>query len=72
MIERRWLTVKETANYLNLHPQSVYRDCYKGKIPFSRVPGIGLRIDKKALDEQLQNSGKKNNRQNFEIGDGNG
>jgi len=56
MIERRWLTVKETAAYLNMHPQSIYRDCYRGKLPFSRVPGIGLRIDKRELDEQLKNN----------------
>jgi len=72
MIERRWLTVKETAEYLKLRPQSVYRDCYKGKIPFSRVPGIGLRIDKKALDEQLKNSRENNERIRSVIGDNNG
>lgn len=56
-IERRWLKVSEAGEYLGLHPKSIYRACSQGKIPFSKVPGIGLRIDKQELDELLEQEG---------------
>jgi len=55
-MERRWLTVRETAKYLNLHIKSVYRSCSQQKIPHSKVPGIGIRVDKKRLDEKIESS----------------
>ena len=60
-MDRRWLTVKETAVYLNLHYKSVYRLVYKRKIPFSKPSGIGIRIDKVELDRLLEASGKHPN-----------
>jgi excisionase family DNA binding protein len=56
-IERRWLKVSETGEYLNLHPKSIYRACYQRKIPFSKAPGIGVRIDKRELDALLERQG---------------
>lgn len=56
-IERRWLKVSEAGEYLGLHPKSVYRSCSQRKIPFSRVPGIGVRIDKRELDALLERRG---------------
>jgi excisionase family DNA binding protein len=53
-IERRWLKVSEAAEYLGLHPKSVYRACSEGTIPCSKVPGIGVRIDKEELDALLE------------------
>lgn len=53
-IERRWLKVSEAAEYLGLHPKSVYRACSEGIIPCSKVPGIGVRIDKGELDALLE------------------
>jgi excisionase family DNA binding protein len=56
-IERRWLKVSEAGDYLGMHPKSVYRSCSLGKIPFSRAPGIGVRIDKRELDALLERQG---------------
>lgn len=56
-IERRWLKVSEAGEYLGLHPKSVYRSCSQRKIPFSRAPGIGVRIDKRELDALLERRG---------------
>ena len=53
-MERRWLTVKETARYLGLHYQSIYRLISNQRIPFSNYKGIGIRIDKIELDKQLK------------------
>jgi excisionase family DNA binding protein len=56
-IERRWLKVTEAGEYLGMHPKSVYRSCGQRKIPFSRAPGIGVRIDKRELDALLERQG---------------
>ena len=51
--ERRWLKVSEAAEYLGLYKRSVYRACQECKLPHAKVPGVGVRIDKQALDELL-------------------
>lgn len=51
--ERRWLKVNEAARYLGSHPRSIRRALAAGKIPYSKVRGIGVRIDKLGLDELL-------------------
>jgi excisionase family DNA binding protein len=56
-IERRWLKVKEVAIYLGLHEKSVYRACRRREIPFSKSRGIGVVIDKLALDAMLEQRG---------------
>jgi excisionase family DNA binding protein len=56
-IERRWLTAPEVGEYLGLHPKSVYRACRSRRIPSSKAPGIGLRIDKLELDAMLEQMG---------------
>ncbi|MDW7759006.1 MAG: helix-turn-helix domain-containing protein [Acidobacteriota bacterium] len=53
-IERRWLTASEAASYLNLNKKSIYRSCHQRKLPHAKVAGIGLRIDKRALDALLE------------------
>ena len=58
-IERRWLRVSEAAEYLGLHPKSIYRACHQQKIPFSKARGIGVRIDKLKLDSLLERQGIK-------------
>lgn len=55
--EKRWLKATEAAEYLSLHPKSVYRACRQHKLPCARVPGIGIRIDKQGLDELLTRQG---------------
>ena len=52
-IERRWLKVKEAAEYLGVHEKSLYRACHRREIPFSKAPGIGVRVDKLQLDALL-------------------
>lgn len=56
-IERRWLKASEAGEYLGLHVKSVYRACKQKKIPFSKIPGVGLRIDRYLLDRLLEELG---------------
>jgi hypothetical protein len=56
-IERRWLKVSEVGEYLSIHPKSVYRACRNRLLPFTKAPGVGLRIDKLGLDSMLSKMG---------------
>jgi hypothetical protein len=56
-IERRWLKASEAGAYLGLHIKSIYRACRQRKIPCSKLPGIGMRIDKLKLDSLLEEQG---------------
>ena len=58
-IERRWISVQETAEYLHLAKKSVYRACARRQIPHVKMAGLGLRIDKKLLDLQLEREGTR-------------
>ncbi len=53
-VEKRWMSVREASEYLGLHLKSLYRACRRKQIPCSKYRGIGVRIDKKALDELLE------------------
>jgi len=53
-LERRWLKVKEAAEYLGLNPKSLYRACHQKKIPCSKAPGVGVRLDRFELDAMLE------------------
>jgi len=53
-IEMRWMTIRQAAEYLGLHPKSLYRACLEGKVPSVKQPGIGRRVDKLALDRLLE------------------
>jgi len=53
-IERRWLKIREAAEYLGVHEKSLYRACRRREVPFSKAPGVGLRIDKRELDALLE------------------
>jgi len=52
-MKRRFITVKEAAKYLALHPVTVRRLIDQAKIPASKI-GRSVRVDKKILDEQLE------------------
>jgi excisionase family DNA binding protein len=49
----RWLTVKEAAAYLKIHLMTAYEWAGSGKLPSARVGRI-VRIDRKALDAELE------------------
>ncbi len=59
VLEKRWLKIKEAAEYLGVHKKSLYLACRRREVPFTKSPGIGVRIDKKALDELLERRGIK-------------
>jgi len=52
-IERRFLKASEAGQYLGLHTKSIYRACRARQIPYAKLPGIGVRIDKQELDKLL-------------------
>ena len=58
-IERRFFKASEMADYLGLHPKSIYRAIARRQIPAVKVPGIGIRVDKQRLDAILQDGGIK-------------
>ena len=51
--QRRWISPKQAAEYLDLSPAAIYRLASQKKLPAAQV-GHSLRIDLIALDEQLE------------------
>jgi len=51
-MEKRFLTIKETAEFLGFHPQSVYKLAWQEKLPVCRV-GRKILIDKTKLENWL-------------------
>lgn len=47
------LKVADVARLLSAHPQSIYKLISARRIPFEKIPGIGLRIDRIILEEWL-------------------
>jgi len=47
------LTIKEVANKLKVHPQTVYAWVYNGKLKVTRISGI-LRIEETTLNELIK------------------
>ena len=55
MIEPRWMTVREVAEYLRVQTPHVYRLLREGRLPAVRVGRrAGIRIDGTKLDEVLE------------------
>jgi len=52
-MERRWISVRECAEYLGLHLKSIYNLIYQGYIPATKIGG-SIRIDRKKLDQLLE------------------
>jgi excisionase family DNA binding protein len=50
---RRWLKVTEAAAYLGVSLHHVYRMHRRGQLPSFKLPGLGVRIDRKALDAKI-------------------
>lgn len=56
--QKRWLTVRETAEAYSWHPKTVLALARARKIPFTRLPSArggrgSIRIDRVALDREL-------------------
>lgn len=52
--EKRWMKVKEVADYLSINQVSVYRLLYAHKLPGVKLEGVGWRIDRKKLDNWIE------------------
>jgi excisionase family DNA binding protein len=50
--ERRWLSIKETAEKLGLHPISAYKMAGRGELPVAKL-GRKILVDWKKLEEAL-------------------
>ena len=53
-LERRWIRCDEASALLHLNLKSVYRGVRTGKLPGRKVPGIGVRLDRLAIDKMLE------------------
>jgi len=53
------LTVKEVSSMLNIHLNTVYSMVKKGRIPFIKKEGVGIRFRKKDIDKWLEESSYK-------------
>ena len=49
---RRIMTVAEIAEYLNVHPSTIYKMATKGQIPFFRI-GFDYRFHRDAIDKWM-------------------
>ena len=55
-MERVWLKVGEVAERLAVHPVTIRKMLARREIPFIKRPGIGVRIDWKRYQEELERS----------------
>lgn len=53
-MEKRWMKIKEVAEYLSIHPQTVYQMLSAHQIPGLKIKGAGWRIDRRKLDEFIE------------------
>ena len=51
---RKWMTVDQTARYLQIHKVSVYKAIQRGQLPYIKKPGFGIKVDRVRLDELLE------------------
>jgi len=58
-MDKKVMTVKELARYLNLHIMTIYKLAKEGKIPAFKVGGR-WRFKKKLLDEWIDRETNKN------------
>ena len=52
-MERRWISARETSEYISIHLKSVYRLIDRGEIPAAKIGG-SVRVDLKRLTEILE------------------
>jgi excisionase family DNA binding protein len=53
LMNEKWLTVKEVAEYLQLSPDQIYHLAQQGKIPASKV-GARWRFKREKIDEWME------------------
>jgi excisionase family DNA binding protein len=58
---RRWLSIRETSEYVGLSVGCVYELCLAKKLPSCRI-GRNWRVDKLKLDEDLDRQTKAGSR----------
>jgi len=51
---RRWLKCPEVAIYLGLSLHHIYRMHRRGQLPSFKLPGLGVRVDRIALDAKIE------------------
>jgi excisionase family DNA binding protein len=56
MPERRWLTVDEASQLLNVSKGHLYRLCATRRIPHVKPPNIGIRFDRGELERLMMSS----------------
>jgi excisionase family DNA binding protein len=55
---KRWLKAVEAAEFLGVHIHTIYNNVARGLLPFTHRPGIGLRIDREALEKLMEDEVK--------------
>jgi len=58
----RWMTLEETAEYLQVSRDSIYRMAQKGEIPASKVGNL-WRFKKEEIDEWMKNQRKNRSKE---------
>lgn len=53
-VRKRWMKIKEAAEYLSVNPSTIYRMLWAHEIPGIKIKGAGWRIDRKKLDDMLE------------------
>ena len=51
---RRWLKTSEVATLLGLSVHHIYKMHRRGQLPSFKLPGLGVRVDRIALDAKIQ------------------
>jgi len=51
---KRWMKIREAAEYLSVNPSTIYRMLSAHQIPGIKIKGAGWRIDRKKLDDMLE------------------
>lgn len=60
--DKRWMKAKEVAEYLSVHPHTVYRLLLVNGLPAVKLKGIGWRIDRKKLEDWIERQAEERER----------
>ena len=52
-MSKKLLTVKDLADLLNAHEQTIYKMIYKKQIPFIKIKGIGYRFYTEEIEQWI-------------------